>query len=471
MGSTGIDALQRVLKTRVSEKSGFPQGLKPSPLLARGGAAESRALSEPFLEHTGSSASSRVRATVPKHRSESVVIVIVSAILAGNLLLIPGCSSKEEKEPAPVVAVQAAAVKTETIQARITTNAVLFPHDQAALVAKIVAPIKHFYVRRGSHVHAGEVLATLEDRDLKGALTESQGNYQQAEAAYNGALQSAERDLKIAKEQLDAAQSLYDSRQTLYKQGAIAQKDVQDAKIALSQARNQYDLAEKQYNLKSAEGQFTAAKGKLATAEADLSYSTIVSPIDGVVTDRPYYAGETPASGAPILTVMDLATVVARAYLTPQQATQLHIGDPASIVPEKGQPEIPGKVTVVSPAVDPNSTTFQVWVEAPNRGERLKPGTTVSVSIVSKTIKDALVVPSNSVLTAPDGTTSVMVVGPDQVAHATPVKIGIRQGDDIQILSGVQAGQQVVTQGAYGLPDGAKVTTSSPQPAEKNAEP
>jgi HlyD family secretion protein len=407
----------------------------------------------------------------PERLRQNKAAAIVSAFALGFILLIPGCSSKEEKEPAPVVAVQAAAVKTETIQARITTNAVLYPRDQVAIVPKIVAPIKQFYVRRGSHVHAGEVLATLEDKDLKGALTESQGNYQQAEAAYNGAVQSAERDLKIAKEQLDAAQSLYDSRQTLYKQGAMSQKDVQDAKIALSQARNQYDLAEKQYSLKSAEGQFTAAKGKLATAEADASYSTIVSPIDGVVTERPYYAGETPASGAPIITVMDLASIVARAYLTPQQAAQLHVGDAASIVPENGQPEIAGKVTVVSSATDPNSTTVQVWVEAPNRGERLKPGTTVSVIIVSKTVKDALIVPAESVVTAADGTTSVMVIGPDQVVHATPVKTGIRQDDDVQVLSGVQAGQQVVTQGAYGLPDGAKITISSPEPAEKNAEP
>jgi len=397
--------------------------------------------------------------------------LVSAAVLAGNLLAIQGCSSKEEKENPPVIAVQAAGVKTETIQARITTNAVLYPRDQVAIVPKIIGPIKEFYVTRGSHVHAGEVLAKIEDTDLKGALTESRGNYQQAEAAYSTAQQSAGRDLKIAKEQLDAAQSLYDARENLYRQGAIAQKDVQDSKIALSQARNQYDLAEKQYTLKSAEGQLTAAKGKLAAAEADVSYSTIVSPIDGVVTERPYYAGETPASGLPIITVMDLTKVVARAYLTPQQAAQLHVGDAASLAPENGQPEVPGKVTVVSPAVDPSSTTVQVWVEAPNHGEKLKPGTTVGVSIVSKTVKDALVVPAESILSAPDGTKSVMLIGTDQVVHAVTVNTGIRQDDDVQILSGLQAGQQVVTQGAYGLPDGARVTISSPEPAEKNAEP
>jgi HlyD family secretion protein len=416
--------------------------------------------------------SKRLRSEIAKawvRGNRAAALFCVTAV--GSTLLIVGCSSKEEKEPTPVVAVQATTVKTETIQSRITANAVLYPRDQVAIVPKIVAPIKQLYVRRGSHVHAGEILATLEDTDLKGALTESQGNYQQAEASYNSAQQSAERDLKIAKEQLDAAQSLYEGRESLYKQGAIAQKDVQDSKIALSQARNQYDLAEKQYTLKSAEGQLTAAKGKLAAAQADVTYSTIVSPIDGVVTERPYYAGETPASGAPIITVMDLGKVVARAYLTPQQAGQLHVGDAASLVPENGQAEVSGKVTVVSPAVDPNSTTVQVWVEAANPSGTLKPGTTVGVSIVSKIAKDALVVPAEAILSAPDGTKSVMLIGADQVAHSTTVTTGIREDDDVQILSGLQAGQQVVTQGAYGLPDGAKVTISTPEPAGKDAEP
>lgn len=369
----------------------------------------------------------------------------------------------------PLVSVQPAAVKTQTIADEISTDAILYPRDQAAIVPKVVGPIRKFYVTRGSQVHPGEVLATIEDSDLKGALTESQGAYQQAEATYNSASQSAEHDLKIAKEQLEAAQSLYDSRVSLYKQGAASQKDVQDAQIALSQATSQYALAQQQYNLKSAAGQLTAAKGRLATAQAQLDYSTIVSPIAGVVTDRPFFAGETPPAGAAILTVMDSSKVVARAYLTVAQAARLHVGDTASLVPENAGHEIEGKVTVISPALDPNSTTVQVWVEAANPGGRLKPGSTVGVKIVASTVKDALVVPAEAILTASDGSTSVMVIASDQVAHRTTVKTGIRQDGEVQVLSGVKAGDQVVTQGAYGLSDGAKVTIATPaQPQDQD---
>ncbi|MGB8729603.1 MAG: efflux RND transporter periplasmic adaptor subunit [Candidatus Sulfotelmatobacter sp.] len=395
---------------------------------------------------------------------------VFAAFALSLMLLAMGCSSSQEKEPVPLVTVQAAAVKIQTIENEISTDAILYPHDQAAIVPKVTAPIKKLYVTRGSRVHAGEVLATIEESDLKGALTESQGAYQQAEATYNSALQSAEHDLQIAKEQFEAAQSVYDSRVSLYKQGAASQKDVQDAQIALSQTSNQYSLAQKQYNLKSAEGQLTSAKGKLAAAQAQVDYSKIVSPINGVVTDRPFFAGETPPAGAPILTVMDLSRVVARAYLSAAQAAQLHVGDAAALVPANAGTEIEGKVTVVSPALDPNSTTVQVWVEAENPGGRLKPGSTVGLKIVASTVKDALVVPVEAILTASDGATSVMAIGPDKTAHRTSVKTGIRQEGEVQVLSGLKAGDQVVTQGAYGLTDGAKVTISTPaaEPQDKD---
>lgn len=417
---------------------------------------------------------SRFRAvwTWRKHKRAAWAPLALARVALGANLIVAGCSSNKGADEAPAVSVQAAAVESTTIQEKIRVEAILYPRDQVAIVPKVSAPISKVYVNRGSPVHVGQLLATLENKDLVGALTENQGTYEQAEATYNNALQAASQDLKIAKEQLDAAQKLYDGRVTLYKQGAMAEKDVQDASIALTQSRNQYDLAQKKYNLQVAEGQLTAAKGKTASAEAQLSYTKIVSPINGVVTDSPYYPGETAPNGSPILTVMDLSKVIARAYVSPQQAAQLRVGDAASLSPGGGQAEVAGKVTVVSPAVDPNSTTVQVWVETPNPGARLKPGTTVSLSIVVRTVKNALAVPSEAILTAPDGTTSVMVIGQDQVVHQTNVKTGIREDSDIQILSGLEAGQQVVTQGAYGLPDKTKVTISKPaEPAESPDKP
>ena len=208
-----------------------------------------------------------------------------------------------------------------------------------------------------------------------------------------------------------------------------------------------------------------SAKGKYLGATAQLSYSEIRSPINGVITDRPLYPGEMASSTSPLLTVMDLSSVIARAHIPQSDAATLKIGDKGTMtVPGIDHP-IEGKVTVVSPALDPNSTTVEVWFEAKNPKHELKPGTSVALALTAQTVKDALVVPSGSILTAPDGSTTVMLAGSDGRAHQQAVKLGIRNGDDVQILEGASANDKVVSTGAYGLPDKTKITIAAAEPA------
>jgi HlyD family secretion protein len=371
------------------------------------------------------------------------------ALVAG--LLLSGCKTADTKEEPPTVTVQVGAAENEPIQLKVIADAVLYPRDQAAIVPKVVAPIKKFYVERGSRVRAGQLLAELENQDLAGALAKSQGGHQQAQATYDMEVQKVAQDARLARQTLESAQKLYDSRQKLFKEGAISAKDVEDANVALTQARNADELAQKQFDLKVAEAQVNAAKGDVASAAAQVSYTKITSPIDGVVTDRPNYAGETPATGAPLITVMDLAQVIARAHVAQIDATHLKAGDPATIaVPGEAKP-IKGKVTLVSPALDPSSTTVEVWVQAPNAGLRLKPGVSVRVTMVGQTVPKAIVAPAAALLTDTDGVTSVIVLDTDNKPHKTKVKTGIRDGGDVQITEGLQGGERVVTIGAFEL--------------------
>ncbi|MBV9296309.1 MAG: efflux RND transporter periplasmic adaptor subunit, partial [Acidobacteriaceae bacterium] len=119
-------------------------------------------------------------------------------------------------------------------------------------------------------------------------------------------------------------------------------------------------------------------------------------------------------------------------------------------------------VTVVSPAVDPNTTTVEIWVEAPNSGERLKPGVTVQISINANEIENAIVVPAAALLSSEEGGDKVMVAGPDSLAHERKIQVGVRSGDEVQILSGINAGDQVITDGALGLDDKAKIQITKP---------
>jgi HlyD family secretion protein len=403
---------------------------------------------------------------------------------AASLLLSAACSGdKGDKEP--IVSVQVAPVEKTTIQQVIKTQAILFPRQQAAIVAKISAPVQKFLVKRGSPVHKGELLAVLENRDLSAAAQENKGGLDQAQAAYETTtsaslpeeIQKAEADAQQSKQALEAQEKVFQSRQQLYQEGALPRKELDQSSVDIIQARNQYSIAKrhldtlqaigKQQALKSAAGQLESAKGKYLGAEAQLSYSEIRSPIDGVVTDRPLYPGEMAAAGTAIVTVMDISAVIAKAHIPQADAALLKVGDKGTMtVPGLDEP-VEGTVTVVSPALDPNSTTVEVWLEAKNPKQQLKPGTSVQLSLTAKTVKDALVVPAAAVITAADGSSAVMVVGSDGRAHQKTVKLGIRQDDDVQILEGVNAGAKVVATGAYGLPDNTKIKVETPTETPK----
>ncbi|HEV2423761.1 MAG TPA: efflux RND transporter periplasmic adaptor subunit [Terriglobia bacterium] len=411
----------------------------------------------------------------PQRLADARSSLAALAILMTTVLIGAACSSKETAETTPTAAVQVATVQAGTIKREVSADAVLYPLHQAAIVPKITAPVSEFYVQRGSHVRAGQLLARLESRDLAAAVTENQGTYEQAQASYQTAvksdvpeaLQKAKLDAKAAKDTFDAAQKVYTNDQTLYSQGAIPQKQLEDAGVALTQARNQNEIAQKhlealeafanQDALKAARGQLSSAQGRYDAAQAQLSYAEIKSPIDGVVTDRPLYPGEMATPGSPLLTIMDLSRVVARAHLPAAEAALVKVGDSASFEAPGVTEAVPARVMLVSPALDPGSTTVQVWVEAVNHDNQLKVGSTVHVTMVAEIVKNALLVPSSAVLTSPDGKTSVMSVGSDDVAHQTDVRLGIKEGDQVQVMSGLESGQKVVSEGAFGLPDGTKV--------------
>jgi HlyD family secretion protein len=412
------------------------------------------------------------RASSPQGSAQHTRRVILAAFVL-PLTLFAGC--KKEQTPQSEVTVQAAPPEHGAISEKITADAILAPVAQAAIEPKITAPVKKFYVQRGQRVHAGELLATLENSDLTAAAEDNRGAYEAAQAAYATATKAqvpedtlkAESDFAQAKANLELSQSIVKSRKQLYAEGAIPGRDLDTAQATLVQAQAVYDVAEKhleavknvtrEAELKQAQGAMTSAEGKLKGAEAQVSYTEIRSPIDGYVTDRPLFAGETAAAGAPLITVMETNTLLAKTHIAQAQAQQLKLGAAAQVRATGVQDAVPAKVSMISPALDPGSTTVEVWLAIDNRSGKLKVGTPVKVSITGRTIADAMKVPLSAVLTAEDGSKSVMVVANDGTAQPQKITLGINDGEDVQVLSGIAPSDQVITGGAYGLDSGTKV--------------
>jgi len=389
------------------------------------------------------------------------------------LALLAGC--KKEEAPEVEVTVQAEHPEQGEISQHILASAVLAPLAEAAIVPKITAPVKKFYVERGAHVKEGQLLATLENADLAAAAMDNKGTFEAAEAAYATAtkaqvpedVQKAELDYAQAKANLDLSTSIVNSRKQLFAEGSIPGRDLDTAVAAEVQAQAAYDSAAKHLEsvrnvsrdsaLKAAQGQLTSAEGKYKGAEAAVSYSEIRSPITGVVTERPLFAGETVTAGAALITVMDGSALIAKAHVAQSVAQLMKAGDKASIsVPGVAQPT-KAEVVFISPALDAGSTTVEVWLRVGNKSGALKVGTPVKASITGQTVEKAWKIPASAVLTAQDGSKAVMLIGPDGKAHRKAVTLGIADGEDVEVTSGLVPGDTVITVGAYGLDDGAKV--------------
>jgi HlyD family secretion protein len=331
------------------------------------------------------------------------------------------------------------------------------------------------------------LLATLENQDLEAAALDNKGAYNAAQGTYDIATGStvpedtvkAQLDLTQATANLNLAQSIVDSRAQLFAQGAIPGRDLDTAKAALVQAQAAHEIAKQHFEavqkishkaaLESAQGQLTSAKGKYLGAQAQLSYTEIRSPISGVVTDRPLFAGETAAAGTPVITVMDTSALLAKLHLSQTQAQQLSLGAAATIAVAGLADPVPAKVSLISPALDPGSTTVEVWLRVENPKGALKAGTPVHTTITGRTAKNALLVPLEAVQTGPDGESKfVLVIKGDGTAAKRPVTLGIRTTESAQVMSGLAPADSVITSGGYGLDEGTKVKVGAAAAGDKD---
>ena len=404
----------------------------------------------------------------------------VPRVLLLCLAMIPSGCRKNAKEEGGEVAETAVAVTAQhptagPLSEEIVVDAILAPLAQAALAPRISAPIRAEFVQRGAHVRKGQLLVELEDRDLEGSALDTRGGVNAAQAAYTTAtqatipenVQKAQLDVDQARANLDVANRTADERKRLLHEGAIAGRDTDTALAAAVGAQAAYDTALKHLadvqgttqrtDAQSAQAALTSAQGRLASARAQVSYASLRSPINGIVTDRPLFPGETATAGSPVVTVMDTSALLAKLHIAQTTTQQLKLGSPAQInIPGIDDPQ-PATVAFISPALDPGSTTVEVWLRLPNADGRYRVGTAVHAVLHGKTVPHAIQLPPGAILPSEDGSTNVLVVSPDGTAKKRAVTLGLRTPAQVEITAGVTTADTVVISGGYGLDDGTKV--------------
>jgi RND family efflux transporter MFP subunit len=154
---------------------------------------------------------------------------------------------------------------------------------------------------------------------------------------------------------------------------------------------------------------------------------------------------------------MDTSALLAKVHLSQSAAQRLRVGAKADVqIPGTDAP-VPAKVALISPALDPGSTTVEVWLRLENHDGAYRSGTPVRALISGRTTPEAVTVPISAVLTDQDGSKYVMLVGSDGVAHKKAVQLGINDGHAVEITQGLTGSETVITTGSYGLDEGTKV--------------
>ena len=375
-------------------------------------------------------------------------------LLLASLTLF-GCASQEDSPPKPVVEVKVARAELADVRISVQAPAVVFPREQANIASKITAPIRRLGARKGDRVTAGQVLVRLENRDLIAQRVE--------------ALDRARGQVASAAAALNQTQKFYERRLRLFEQGAIPNRDLLVAQTELAQAKANYEVAKKfldllenpprEKEIQAGQGGLDAEKTRLSLLNALLEFTEIRSPFSGTITEQFLYPGDMAKPESPIFTVMDLSLAIARAQVPESEVEAIHRSQSCTFeTPDHPGAKSQGRISVVNQAVDPARRTVEVWCEISNSRLTLRAGVFGSLTVITATAPKSVVVPKAAVQLI-EGTHrgTVMVVGPGNLASRKEVETGEVFDRKVQIKQGLNAGELVIIEAGYGLPDGTQV--------------
>jgi RND family efflux transporter MFP subunit len=355
----------------------------------------------------------------------------------------------------PPMPVEFAVAKRAPLTERILIVGNLIGAATVEVVPKVNGRLDSVNVKLGDSVRRGQIIAKVEDSEIQEQVRQAEASFQVGQAT----IRQREADLKLAKTNLDRSRSLFERQ-------LLPQQTYDDTEARYQAALAQLDLAR---------AQFEQAKARLDELRITLGNTRILSPVDGFVGKRFVDAGAFVGPNSPVVSVVDIRTVRMVANLVEKDQTRVPAGTTAAVEVDAFPGEqFTGRVSRVAPVFDPATRTAEMEIEVANRDFRLKPGMYARVQLTVDSRANALTVPRNAVIDL-DGRTGVFIAASapagtsgdaagqaatPMTAKFVPVEIGIRDGEQIEVRSGVQDGARVITTGAGALRDGDRITAA-----------
>ena len=328
------------------------------------------------------------------------------------------------KSGANLPAVKVEKVQRQSIDAFLVLNGTVEPERKVEIYSRLSAYVKKIVKEEGDFVKKDDVLALLDD-------TEIRISHRQAEI-----------QLKQAELTLKDEEANYQRSQTLDKTEMISEQDFQTAQANYNKAK--LDYQGKQENYKD--------------LELQLSYTRIQSPVEGYITQRLMEVGGRVNANQQVFTVEDFSPLLVRVYVPAADIVNLETGMTSKVITDTLSGKVfLGKIKLINPRIDEQSGTVKVTVEVFDSTRQLKPGMFVETRIVISNKPDALVVPRKSVGFDQDQPYVFVFDFKSQQVSKRSIKTGISEGDYYEVTGGLEEGERIVTVGVEGLKDQMKV--------------
>ncbi len=316
-----------------------------------------------------------------------------------------------------VMGVKTTAIAPSTIDDVYETMGTVKADRTAVIASRIMGTVTAIFVNEGDPVRAGQSLIRIDSEDLAQRV------------------RGASMALETAKQQMALAESTWRRYRILYEEKALSQQE-------MDQVETQKKVAESEHE---------RAKAAFAEAMTFQGYARIKAPFAGMVKDKRIQAGSMAVPGLPLLTIEDASSFHIESFIDEAYSGKLKRGMPAEIVIDAGGKRTQGRIRDIVPAVDPQSRTFMVKIDLPSAG--LKSGLFARVRIpVAK--KEAMLVPAGAVVQKGQ-LTGIYTLNPSGIVIYRLVKTGRAYPDGrIEVLSGLQPNEAVITEGVQNAVDG-----------------
>ncbi len=336
----------------------------------------------------------------------------------------------------PPMTVALAEVTRASLRAYVEVVGSLVGAQTVDIVPRAQGRLQTISVRIGDSVSKGQVLAKVEDQELREQGRQADASFDVARAT----IRQREADLSFAKTNLDRNKSLFD-------RGLLPRQSLDDAEARHQASQAQLDLAQ---------AQAAQASSRREELRINMANTTVRSPVTGFVAKRLVDPGAFVTQNIVLLSVVDISTVRLVVNLVERDLSKVSVGAGAAVAVDAYPGEtFAGRVARVAPVLDPATRTAEMEVEIPNGSGRLKPGMYARVRLISANKDNVLVVPKAAVVTSQDRRGVFMVQNGQALFR--PVVVGLEEPDRVEVTEGLKEGDQVVTTGASSLRDGAKV--------------